>query len=51
MNFDDFMRKSVLQIHAEQFMSGVEFQISQNNRYEIYLDMNFISFLNMRTFR
>ena len=47
INFYVFMRKPVLQICAEQLISGVEFQIGQNNRYEIYPDMNFISFLNM----
>ena len=47
INFHVFMRKLVLQICAEQLISGVEFQICQNNRYEIYPDMNFISFLNM----
>ena len=36
------MRKPVLQISAEQLISGVEFQIGQNNQYEIYPDMNFI---------
>ena len=41
------MRKPVLQAGAEQFVSGVEFEIGQNNRYEIYPDMNFMSFLNM----
>ena len=51
VNFHVLIRKSLLQICAEQLISGVEFQISQNNRYEIYTDMNFISFLNMQTFR
>ena len=41
------MREPVLQICAEQLISGVEFQIGQNNGYEIYPNMNFISFLNM----
>ena len=35
------------QAGAEQFVSCVEFEIGQNNRYEIYPDMNFMSFLNM----
>ena len=47
INFHVFMRKPVQQICAEQLISGVEFQIGQNNRYEIYPDMNLISFLNM----
>ena len=45
------MHKPALQICAEQLISRVEFEISQNNRYEIYPDMNFISFLNMEKFR
>ena len=40
INFHVFMR-------AEQLISDVESQIGQNNRYEFYPDMNFISFLNM----
>ena len=32
------MRKPVLQICAEQLIAGVEFQIGQNDRYEIYPD-------------
>ena len=47
INFHVFMREPELQICAEQFISGVEFQIGQNNRYEIYPDMNFIPFLNI----
>ena len=47
INFHVFMRKPVQQICAEQLISGAEFQIGQNNRYEIYPDMNLISFLNM----
>ena len=47
INFHVFMRKPVLQICAEQLIPGVESQIGQNNRYEIYRNMNFISFLNM----
>ena len=47
INFHVFMREPVLQICAEQLILGIEFQIGQNNRYEIYSDMNFISFLNM----
>ena len=35
--FHVFMRNSVLQICAEQFISGVEFQIGQNNRYEFQI--------------
>ena len=35
INFHVFMREPVLQICAEQFISGLEFQIGQNNRYEI----------------
>ena len=45
--FHVFMRKPVLQICAAQLIPGVEFQIGQNNRYEIYPDISFISFLNM----
>ena len=41
------MRKPVLQKSAEQLISGAEFQIGQNNRYEIYPDINFVPFLNM----
>ena len=41
INFHVFMRKPVLQICAEQLISGVEFQISQNSRNEVYPDMNF----------
>ena len=49
-NFHVFMRKPVPQILlAERLISGVEFQIGQNNQYEIYPEMNFISFLNMQT--
>ena len=51
VNFYVFMRKPVLQMCAKQLISGVEFQISQNNRYEINLNLNFISFLKMWTFR
>ena len=51
INFHVFMHKPVLQICAEQFISGVEFQIGQNNRYETYPDMDLISLLNMQTFR
>ena len=47
VNFHVFMRKLVPQMCAEQLISGVEFQISQNNRHEIYPEMIFISFLNM----
>ena len=39
---------SSLQTGAEQVITGVEFQIGQSNRYEIYPDMNFISPPNMR---
>ena len=35
MNFHIFMRKLALQTCAEQLISGVEFQIGQNNRYEL----------------
>ena len=35
--FHVFMRNSVLQICTEQFISGVEFQIGQNNRYEFQI--------------
>ena len=31
------MRKSVLQTCAERLISGVEFQIDQNNRYEFHI--------------
>ena len=51
INFHVFMREPELQICAEQFISGVEFQIGQNNRYETYPDMDLISLLNMQTFR
>ena len=47
INFHVFMREPVLQICAEQLLSCGEFQIGQNNRYEIYPVRNFISFLNM----
>ena len=47
INFHVLMRKPVLKICAEQLISGVEFEISQNNQYEIYPSMSFISFLNM----
>ena len=47
MNFHIFMRKLVLQTCADQLILGVEFQIGQNNRYEIWPDMNFISFRNI----
>ena len=36
MNFHVFMHKPVLQTYTEQLTSGFEFQISQNNRYEMY---------------
>ena len=49
INFHVFMREPVPQILAERLISGVEFQIGQNNQYEIYPEMNFISFLNMKT--
>ena len=41
------MRKPVLQTCAEQLISSDEFDIGQNNWYEIYPDMNFVLFLNM----
>ena len=41
------MRKLVLEKYAEQFISSFEFDIGQNDRCEIYPDMNFKSFLNM----
>ena len=47
MNFHVFMRKLVLEKYAEQFISSFEFDIGQNDRCEIYPDMNFKSFLNM----
>ena len=47
MNFHVLMRKPVLQPWAEQLISGVAFDIGQNNWYEIYPDISFISFLNM----
>ena len=47
INFHVFVPKAVLQICAQQLITGVEFQTGQNNRYEIYPDMNFISFKNM----
>ena len=34
------MRKPVLQMCAEQLISGFEFQIGQNNWFEIYPDKN-----------
>ena len=42
-NFYFFCTQSALQTFTEQVISGIEFQIGQNNRYEIYPDMNFIS--------
>ena len=35
MNFHAFMRKPVLQACAEQLISSIEFEIGQNNQYEI----------------
>ena len=46
-NFHVFIRKPELQTCAEQLISSDEFDIGQNNWYEIYPDMNFVLFLNM----
>ena len=34
-DFHAFMRKPVLQACAEQLISSIEFEIGQNNQYEI----------------
>ena len=47
INFHVFVRKPVLKMCAEQLISGAVFQIGQNNWYEIYPAISFISFLNM----
>ena len=42
INFHVFVRKPVLQICGDRVKLGAEFQIGQDNQYEIYPDMNFI---------
>ena len=53
-NFHVFMRKHLLQTCAEQLISGVNFQIGQNNQYEIVIylriDKSYTIYLKLKVY-